>query len=72
MRQFNKTLLRTMVDNINHKTKNKYALEFSYGGVRLVLIHESGGASEVSYRTNMQEMGRMLDCVYTVLAMESE
>lgn len=71
--RYTKTELRNQVKNLNsissHIAKEdiEFALEWAYGGVRLCM-KDGSGLREISYRTNMQEMGRMLSAMQNVLS----
>lgn len=70
MERVTKTMLHNMINSINSKTKNTYALDIAYGGYRLVKMCENGGESDCSYRVTAKEMYYILYALDEVLYRE--
>lgn len=63
-----KTVLEAKVQYLNYITGGSYALDYAYGGVRLVrLTDEHGGVADMSERVGKPEMARILDSITNVV-----
>ena len=68
MNRITKDILSAKVDYLNQLTNGKLALDYAYGGVRLVkLTNEHGGAADMSERVSKPEMARILDTMINVI-----
>lgn len=58
-----KDILRNKVEYLNSIARQKYDVDYAYGGAKLVLVSEHGGVTEISPRGTKTEIGVIIDAI---------